>query len=119
MIELWTKEQILDKMSLLEFHRIGLMLRLEPEPVGMNVAGQDNSGAPVPWEVLEYQYIPAESFTGVFRLVGKSLIVRGHSDQDGITIEQVLNRTRMVPVVDYPTLQEYNKDPGNGQLSQW
>lgn len=120
MIELWTKDQIREKIAPEEFHRVGLFLSQQEEPEGMNVASVDSNGNPVAWEVVQFKYIPAESIYAVLKLVGKSLLLEGFADQDGVTLTQVFRRVKMIPQTDYVNLAEYNKDPGDvgsfGQL---
>jgi hypothetical protein len=112
MLELWSREQILEVLPKAEFYRIGLMLSTEPDPQGMSVAGKTSGDRPVPWEVVEYRWIPGESITATLRLVGKNLYVRGISDVSGVKLEQVFRRKRMMPVFDYVDVATLNGDPG-------
>lgn len=53
------------------------------------------------WTLVEFQYIPAESYTAVWQYRPNSQYVKVVSSQSGRRFEQVFQETTMVPVTKY------------------
>lgn len=116
MIELWSKEQL---NELVGPHVSTLAGATTIDKDTATNPGLDLDGNK--FELVDHLYVPEEKSIMVWKITtarGQGVYVKLSLTYDSqgpkTTIEQVLRRKRMVAVIDYPDLKEYQKDPGTG-----